>query len=95
MPEIYVGNLNFQTSEQALNDLFSQHGQVERVNIIIDRQTGRSRGFGFVTMPNSDEAQAAIEAVNGKEFEERTLRVNEAQGRKPRFGGGGGRGGPR
>jgi len=85
---IYVGNLSFQTDEETLRDLFAQHGTVNDVAIISDRESGRSRGFGFVTMNDDSEAQAAIEAVNGMEFEGRTLNVNEA---KPRAEGGGGR----
>jgi len=93
---IYVGNLSFQTDEQTLRDLFSQYGNVDDVAIISDRESGRSRGFGFVTMNDDSEAQAAIEATNGMEFEGRTLNVNEAKPRTEgggRGGGGGGRGG--
>jgi len=87
--KIYVGNLNYRTQEDALEGLFSNYGQVDEVVILSDRETGRSRGFGFVTMPNDDEGRAAIEATNNTEFEERTLKVNEA---RPREGGGGGGG---
>ena len=84
---IYVGNLPFSTDEQALEQLFSQFGQVDRANVIMDRETGRSRGFGFVEMPNEAEARQAIEALNGETFGGRPLTVNEAkprQGRPPR-----------
>lgn len=94
MPEIYVGNLNFDTTEQAIQELFSQFGTVDRVSIITDRMTGRPRGFAFVTMNDSSEANAAIEGTNGKELDGRTLRVNEARG-KDQGGGGGGGGGYR
>lgn len=88
--KIYVGNLNYRTQEDALEALFSNFGQVDEVVILNDRETGRSRGFGFVTMPNDDEAREAIEKTNNTEFEDRTLKVNEA---RPREGGGGGGGG--
>ena len=83
---IYVGNLNFQTDEGELRALFENFGAVEDAAVVMDRETGRSRGFGFVTMPNDDEARAAIEAVNDTEVAGRTLRVNEA---RPRTTGGG------
>lgn len=93
---LYVGNLNFSTTEESLEALFSNYGQVEEVAIITDRETGRSRGFGFVTM---DEAggKEAIEALNNTELEGRTLTVNEAKPRESRGSGGGGgfRGGGR
>jgi cold-inducible RNA-binding protein len=91
MFRIYVGNLNFRTSEQALGDLFAEHGQVSSVAIITDRQTGRSRGFAFVEMADETEGRAAIEAVNGANLDGRSLTVNEARPRTER-GGGGGRG---
>ncbi len=90
--KIYVGNLPFSTSEQAIEDLFASHGQVDEVAMIMDRDTGRPRGFGFVTMSNDDEARAAIEAINGTELDGRTLNVNEAKPREGRGGGGGGGG---
>ncbi len=88
MFRIYVGNLSFQTTEQALNDLFAEHGQVNSVAIITDRITGRSRGFGFVEMPEDTEAKAAMGAVDGTEVDGRTLKVNEARAREERTGGG-------
>ena len=91
---IYVGNCSFDTTEQQLRDVFSAYGQVDRVNVITDRDTGRPRGFAFVEMSDNAAAQAAIRGVNGTELGGRTLNVNEA---KPRNegGGGGGRGGRR
>lgn len=93
--KIYVGNLSFQTTEDGLRDLFSQFGGVDEVAIVTDRETGRSRGFGFVTMADDGEAQAAIENLNGNDYEGRPLTVNEARPRtdRPGGGGGGGRGG--
>ncbi|MHC4103039.1 MAG: RNA recognition motif domain-containing protein [Planctomycetota bacterium] len=81
MQRIYVGNLSFQTTEQTLSDLFAEHGKVEGVSIITDRITGRSRGFAFVEMADSAEAKAAMEALNGREFDGRPLRVAEAKER--------------
>ena len=89
MFRLYVGNLSFQTTEQALNDLFAEHGQVNSVAIITDRITGRSRGFGFVEMPDDTEAKAAMGAVDGTEVDGRTLKVNEARAREERSSGGG------
>ncbi len=76
---MYVGNLNYRTDEEALRNLFSEHGEVEDAVVITDRETGQSRGFGFVTMTDDQEAQAAIEALDGNEFDGRQLRVNEAR----------------
>lgn len=90
--KLYVGNLDFQTTSQDLQDLFSQSGTVESANIITDRDTGRSRGFGFVEMSSKEEGNAAITEFNGKEVNGRSLNVNEARQREER-GGGGGRGG--
>lgn len=88
---IYVGNLSYNTSEGSLERLFGEFGAVASVRIITDRDTGRSKGFGFIEMGEDTEATAAIEALNGTELDGRTLRVNEARPRTE--GGGGGRGG--
>lgn len=85
--KIYVGNLSFSTTEDSLRTKFEEFGQVEEVAIITDRDTGRSRGFGFVTMPSSDEATAAIEALNSVELDGRALKVNEARPRRETGGG--------
>jgi len=88
--KIFVGNISFDTTEQELHDLFSQDNrEVERVNIIMDRETGRPRGFAFVEMATAEGTSAAISALDGKELGGRPLRVNEAHD-KPRGGGGGG-----
>jgi RNA recognition motif-containing protein len=91
MTTIYVGNLPFSATEEELRSLFERHGKVESVKLINDRETGRPRGFGFVDMA-SNEAQSAIQQLNGQEMGGRALRVNEAQERPARskFGGGGG-----
>ena len=91
--KIYVGNLSYQTTEDGLEALFSNYGSVDEAAIVLERETGRSRGFGFVTMSNDEEAKAAIEAVHGSDFEGRTLTVNEARPKAPRAGGGGQGGG--
>ncbi len=91
--KIYVGNLPHSTSEGELTDLFAAHGTVQSAQIIIDRDTGRSKGFAFVEMSQDDEAQAAIAALNGKDFGGRPLTVNEARPREERPAGGGFRGG--
>ena len=91
--KIFVGNLSYQTTDDSLRSLFSQHGSVDEVAVITDRDTGRPRGFAFVTMANDAEAQAAIDAVNGTDFEGRTLNVNQARDRRGGGGGGGGGGG--
>ena len=94
--KIFVGNLSFQTTDDSLRSLFAQHGAVDEVAVVTDRDTGRPRGFAFVKMSSDSEAQAAIEAVNGSDFEGRTLNVNEARERGAGGGGGGGgRGGGR
>jgi RNA recognition motif-containing protein len=90
--KLYVGNLSFQTSSEDLRDLFSQAGTVESASVVEDRDTGRSRGFGFVEMATREEGEAAIQQFNGKEVGGRNLNVNEARPREDR-GGGGGRGG--
>ena len=77
--DIYVGNLPYSITEDELNDLFAAHGTVSSTKIIVDRDTGRSKGFGFVVMPEASEANAAIEALNGDETCGRALRVNEAR----------------
>lgn len=82
--KLYVGNLSFQTTENDLQDMFEQHGKVSEVALMMDRTTGRSRGFAFVTMPDSTEGNAAIEAFNGKDMQGRTLTVNEARPREER-----------
>jgi len=90
--KLYVGNLSFSTTEETLQAEFGAHGQVEEVAVITDRDTGRPRGFAFVSMSNDGEARAAIEALNGREVDGRTITVNEARP-KSEGGGGGGRGG--
>jgi RNA recognition motif-containing protein len=82
--KLYVGNLAFETTENDLQDLFEKHGQVSEVKLITDRMTGKSRGFGFVTMNDNAAATAAITALNGKEMGGRALTVNEAKEREPR-----------
>ena len=97
--KLYVGNLSFQTSSEDLQELFAQAGTVESASVVEDRETGRSRGFGFVEMASREEGEAAIQQLNGKEFGGRNLTVNEARPREDRgggrggFGGGGNRGG--
>lgn len=92
MKNLYVGNLTFSTTESDLRELFAPYGAVERVSLVTDRDTGRSRGFGFVEMANDAEAAAAISALNGRDSGGRPLTVNEARPKTER-GGGGGRGG--
>jgi RNA recognition motif-containing protein len=85
---IYVGNLPYNTGENELRSVFEEHGTVDTVKVIVDRMTARSKGFGFVEMPDEEEAKAAIDALNGKEMEGRPLKVNEArpkEERRPRF----------
>lgn len=84
--KLYVGNLPFSTNEDEIRDMFAAYGDVQSVNLIVDRETGRLRGFGFVEM-NTEGADAAMEALNGKAFGGRDLRINEAQERQPRTGG--------
>jgi len=88
--KLYVGNLSFNTTEESLSQLFAEFGTVGRASVVTDRDTGRSRGFGFVEMSSDQEAKAAISALDGKQFDGRTIQVNVA---RPREGGGGGGGG--
>ena len=81
---IFVGNLAFSTTDHDLRQLFEQYGAVDTINVITDRDTGRSKGFGFVEMPESQAAQAAMQGLNGKEHDGRALTVNEAKPREPR-----------
>jgi RNA recognition motif-containing protein len=89
---LYVGNLSYDVSSSDLEQMLSQHGTVESAEVISDRMSGRSKGFGFVEMSSDDEAQAAINALNGQDHGGRALTVNEAKPREPRGGGGGGGG---
>ena len=93
--DIYVGNLAYSTNDESLKDAFSAYGEVTSARVVTDRMTGRSKGFGFVEMPDRAQAQAAIDALNGKDIDGRALRVNESQPkpREERRGGGGGGGG--
>ncbi len=86
--KLFVGNLSFNTTENDLNDAFAAHGTVTEANLMMDRMSGRPRGFGFVTMGSAAEAQTAIEALNGKELDGRALTVNVAKPREERSGGG-------
>jgi RNA recognition motif-containing protein len=90
---LYVGNLSYNISDQQLEELFAPFGQVKNAQVIMDRDTGRSKGFGFVEMVDANQARAAIEGLNLKEIDGRSLTVNEARPREERGGGGGGRGG--
>ena len=85
--KLFVGGLSWDTDDNSLQAAFSTHGTVEEAKVIVDRQTGRSRGFGFVTMSQQSEAKAAIAALDGQELDGRTVRVNEAQDRPHRDGG--------
>src|SRR5688572_7687276 len=91
--KLFVGNLSFNTTENDLQDTFAAHGTVVEANLITDRMTGRARGFGFVTMSTDEEANKAVEALNGAELDGRSLTVNVARPREERSGGGGGGGG--
>ena len=97
MKNIFVGNLSFNTNEDELRQAFEAYGQVDRVSIMTDRDTGRSRGFGFVEMTNNEDGEKAIAALNGSQLSGRTINVNEARPKAERTGGGGrdrgGRGG--
>jgi len=88
--KLYVGNLSYGVNDSTLAQLFEPHGTVQSAQVIMDRDTGRSKGFGFVEMGSDAEAQAAIAALNGKDMEGRSLTVNEARPREERGGGGGG-----
>jgi RNA recognition motif-containing protein len=90
---IFVGNLSFNTNEDELRQMFESYGQVDRVSILTDRDTGRSRGFGFVEMASDEDGEKAISALNGSQFGGRTINVNEARPKSDRGGGGGGFGG--
>ena len=79
--KMYVGNLSWSTTDEGLNEAFAAHGEVESANVVADRETGRSRGFGFVEMPNDDEAKAAMAALDGTEMDDRTIKVDEARPR--------------
>ncbi|HEY7388384.1 MAG TPA: RNA-binding protein [Bryobacteraceae bacterium] len=94
MKNIFVGNLNFSATESSVRSLFEPYGNVERVNLVTDRDTGRSRGFAFVEMTDAAEADRAIAGLNGTDLDGRTLNINEARP-KPQGGGGRGFGGPR
>src|SRR5437764_3025117 len=91
--KLFVGNLSFNTTENDLQDTFAAHGTVLEANLMVDRVSGRPRGFGFVTMSTPEEAKAAIAALNGASIDGRALTVNEARPREERSGGGGGGGG--
>jgi len=93
--KLFVGNLSFNTTENDLQDAFAAHGTVLETNLMVDRVSGRPRGFGFVTMSTNEEAQKAISALNGAAIDGRNLTVNEARPREERSGGGGGGGGGR
>ncbi|MFK7851234.1 MAG: RNA recognition motif domain-containing protein [Akkermansiaceae bacterium] len=87
--DIYVGNLPYTATEEEITDLFAPYGPVDRVKIITDRETGRSKGFGFVTLGDQSQLNAAIEAFDGEDFQGRALRVNASEPKEPRSGGGG------
>ncbi len=91
--KLYVGGLPYSVTEGTLQELFAAHGTVESATVIMDRMTSRSKGFGFVEMSSQEEAQAAIDKLNGTDLEGRNITVNEAKPRQPRSGGGGGYGG--
>jgi len=93
--KLFVGNLSFNTTENDLNDAFAAFGTVTEANLMMDRSTNRPRGFGFVTMSTAEEAQKAIDGLNGKELDGRAITVNIARPREERSGGGGGGGGRR
>ena len=90
--KLYVGNLTYEVTDSALEQMFAAHGTVQSAQVIMDRDTGRSKGFGFVEMGSDQEAQAAIQALSGQQVGGRSLTVNEARPKEPRSGGGGGGG---
>ncbi|MGB7719179.1 MAG: RNA-binding protein [Bryobacteraceae bacterium] len=92
MKNIFVGNLSFGATEDAVRSMFEAYGTVDRVSVVTDRETGRARGFGFVEMSADDEAERAIAALNGRELDGRALNINEARPKEDRGGGGGYRG---
>ena len=92
MKNIFVGNLSFGATEDAVRSMFEAYGTVDRVSVVTDRETGRARGFGFVEMSVNDEAERAIAALNGRELDGRALNINEARPKEDRGGGGGGGG---
>jgi len=87
---IYVGNLSFEVTDDELQQLFAQHGEVKSASVVKDRFSGESRGFGFVEMPSKEQAMAAINALNGMDLKGRSIMVNEAKPKTPKRGGGGG-----
>ena len=91
--KLYVGNLSFNSTEDDISHAFAAHGTVTSVNVIMDRETGRPRGFAFVEMSSDSEAQSAVQALDGQDLDGRNLKVNIAKPREPRGGGGGGGGG--
>lgn len=93
--KLYVGNLSYDTTDQDLANAFGAHGELRTAQVVMDRETGRSRGFGFVEMDDRGQAEAAMSALNGQQLQGRTLVVNEAKPREDRGGGGGGYGGGR
>lgn len=95
MKNIFVGNLSFGVTEEAIRSAFEEYGTVDRVSVVKDRDTGQARGFGFVEMNNDSEAERAINGLNGKQLDGRALNVNEARPKEDRGGGGGGGGGGR
>jgi cold-inducible RNA-binding protein len=95
MKNIFVGNLSFGVTENSVRSMFAAHGTVDRVSIVTDRDTGQAKGFGFVEMPNNDEGDKAIAALNGADLDGRALNVNEARPKADRGSGGGGGGGYR
>ena len=93
--KLYVGNLSYDVTENSLKDMFAPHGAVTEINLVMDRETGKPRGFAFVTLSNKEEADAAIKALNGRDWQGRNLTVNEARPREERPARSGGMGGGR